>query len=399
MIQAYSMPDVGLRDRAFRAPPRLVAISIAMMLGGCTVFGGDDRAAYERAAEARPLELPPDLIQPAADSRMAIPRLRDHRMGALERVLPNWDVTSSHVSKASAKLPGQVLPKYPGMRVRHHGAVRWLEVDADPAILWPRLDDFWRQAEIEIARQDSRFGIIQTEWIQSAGSADLRDSYRLRLERQDTDTTNVFISHRGAVKLRHAEARHWQTRPSDPELEAEYLTRLMVYLGEPARSAKQQVSAARDMGADMRLDRVAGIPVLVVEGQFPHIWQLTGVALDRAGLPVEAEDAGSGTYYFRYQPVAAETQGVLARLSRKDDSARLDANGRYQVHLLDQSGQTLITAQRAKREALPPAAAEEILMRLIASMQGRAIVDAQFDALLLRRTVCSVLPLPSRMRA
>jgi uncharacterized lipoprotein len=123
------------------------------------------------------------------------------------------------------------------------------------------------------------------------------------------------------------------------------------------------------------------------------------VALDRAGLPVEAEDAGSGTYYFRYQPAAAETQGMLTRLSRKDDSVRLDANGRYQVHLLDQSGQTLITAQRARREALPPAAAEEILMRLIASMQGRAIVDAQLGALFLRRTVCSVLPVPGRMCA
>jgi outer membrane protein assembly factor BamC len=401
VMYARSMRDFRSRISAFRVSLLLVAVSNAGMLGGCSLFGGDDRDAYEAADEARPLELPPDLVQPVADSRMAIPRLRNDRVSALETARPGRDVALPRVAQATTtESSEQVLPEYPGMRVRHQGAVRWLEVDTDPAVLWPRLNNFWRQAEIDLAREDPRLGIIQTEWIQPAG-AELRDSYRLRLERQDADTTNVFISHRGAVMPSDAEARQWQTRLSDPELEAEYLTRLMVYLGEPAQSAKQQVAAARDEGTEMRLDRIAGIPVLVVKGQFPHVWQLTGVALDRAGLPVEAEDAGSGTYYFRYQPAPAAAQGMLTGLPNKDDSVRLDEDGRYQVHLLDQPGQTLITAQAAEREALPPAAAEEILMRLIASMQGRVTADAQAGALPARigRRVASLLPVLGRTRA
>jgi outer membrane protein assembly factor BamC len=160
-------------------------------------------------------------------------------------------------------------------------------------------------------------------------------------------------------------------RSSDPELEAEYLTRLMVYLGETRQQAERHVALTEDGATAMRLDQVAGIPVLVVEERFGRVWQLTGVALDRAGLPVEEGDVAKGAYYFRYHAAASgPPRGVLTGIPSANSDEVLSENARYQVHLLDQPGQTLITAHTAAREALPAAAAEEILGRLIASMQG-----------------------------
>lgn len=362
-----------------------VAALLAASLAGCGLFGGDDRPVYQQSEETRPLEVPPDLTEPPTDSRMTIPPLDGRRVSALETARQEALAAGASTQPAVPERAEQVLPEYAGMRVRRAGAVRWLEVDTDPAVLWPKLDDFWRQAGIDLAREDPRLGIIQTDWVEPEGGAaadiGMRDSYRLRLERQDADTTNVFITHRGAARTGEGAAL-WQPRPSDPGLEAEYLTRLMVYLGAPAQTAEQQIAAADGDAARMRLDRVAGIPVLVVKGQFPEIWQLTGVALDRAGLSVEEEDVGSGTYYFRYQPATAESQGVLTGLPAANDEAELDNNGRYQVHLLDQPGQTLITAHTGAREALPPEAAEEILTRLISSMQnGAGGAQAQLGSL------------------
>jgi len=355
----------------------IAAISLTMLLGGCGVFGGDDRPTYEQSGETQPLEVPPDLSAPPTDSRMNIPAPEGDTVSAiaLARQQEQFLGDNEPAGFSSAAVAG-VLPEFADMRVRQNGGARWLEIKADPAVLWPKLRDFWRENGIEIARDEPRLGIIETGWIEPDDNElpgiDLRDKYRLRLERQGAGIANVYLTHQGAEQADSPrDLRQWEPRPSDLGLEAEYLTQLMVYLGEPRQQAERQLAMARGDATAMRLDKVAGIPVLVVEDQFRNVWQKTGLALDRAGLPVEDEDMVDGAYYIRYRAPTARATGVLTGLPDDDGvEARLDENQRYQVHLLDQPGQTLITAHTAAREALPPGAAEEILERLITSMQG-----------------------------
>lgn len=375
--------DSMMRPVLIRA---LTAAWLAAALGSCSIFG-DTRPAYEQSDETHPLEVPPDLTAPPTDSRMDIPPLRQQGLSTAQAKHQNRQASAPNGLAASTggSAVKQVLPEYADFQVRQEGGVRWLEVNTDPAVLWPKLAAFWRQAGINLERNDPQLGIMQTDWIEPSmdmlSGSNLRDSYRLRLERQNAEITNVYISHRGVARLGAGDVTQWEPRPSDPDLEAEYLTRLMVYLGEPRQQAEQQLASATNNATAMRLDRVAGIPVLVVEGQFGHVWQLTGVALDRAGLPVEEEDVANGTYHFRYQPVIGEVRGVLTALPGDRGDAKLNMDGRYQVQLLDQPGQTLITAQAAARKVLPPAAAEEILERLIASMQGRVDTGARVGTL------------------
>ncbi|MGH8502818.1 MAG: outer membrane protein assembly factor BamC [Gammaproteobacteria bacterium] len=354
----------------------LAAVCLATLLGGCGVFGGDDRPAYEKSGETPPLEVPPGLSAPPTDSRMNIPAPAGETVSAVALARQQEQSLGGADSSASeAVAVAGVLPEFPDMRVRHDGGARWLEIEADPAVLWPKLRDFWRENDIEIARDEPRLGIIETAWTAPGENQlpgiGLRDKYRVRLERQSADVTNVYVTHRGAEQVGSDSAQRWQPRPADLGLEAEYLTRLMVYFGEPRQQAERQLAAARGNATAMRLDKVAGIPVLVVEDQFRNVWQKTGLALDRAGLPVEEEDMVDGAYYIRYRPGTAQAAaGVLTGLPGAKATGALNENERYQVHLLDQPGQTLITAHTAAREALPPAAAEEILERLITSMQG-----------------------------
>ena len=73
-----------------------------------------------------------------------------------------------------------------------------------------------------------------------------RDKFRTRLERApDGNGTEIYISHRGMEEVYTTRApatatrtrRVWQPRPPDPELEAEFLRRLMVRLGVAGASA------------------------------------------------------------------------------------------------------------------------------------------------------------------
>ncbi|HEX2242108.1 MAG TPA: outer membrane protein assembly factor BamC, partial [Gammaproteobacteria bacterium] len=246
-------------------------------LSGCALFG--DRPAYQNSGETRPLEVPPDLTVPAIDSRMNIPPLADKRVSALKMARQVRQATPSGNVRVSMGAPTQsVLPEFPNMRVHQQGGVRWLEVDADPAVLWPQLKAFWRQTGFDLVRSNPRLGIMQTNWVESDRDAPpgvpLRDTYRLRLERGDDDTTDVYITHRVVAQVKADGRTHWELQPSDPELEAEYLTRLMAYLGEPRRQAERALAIANGSVAAMHLDRVAGIPVLVVKDQFRNVWPL-----------------------------------------------------------------------------------------------------------------------------
>ena len=91
----------------------------------------------------------------------------------------------------------------------------------------------------------------------------------------------------------------WQPRPIDPELEAEFLRRLMVKLGVPAEQSKALVAS----GATKSIARVANVgntPVVQIDEGFDRAWRRVGLTLDRTGFTVEDRDRSQGTYFVRY---------------------------------------------------------------------------------------------------
>ena len=130
-----------------------------------------------------------------------------------------------------------------------------------------------------------------------------RDRFRTRIERT-AGGSEVFISHRGMQEV-YSTARQdqtiWQPRASDPELEAEFLRRLMVKLGVSQEQSKMIASA----GAPVQTARVAdvnGQPVVQISEGFERAWRRVGLALDRTGFTVEDRDRAAGTYFVRYVP-------------------------------------------------------------------------------------------------
>jgi outer membrane protein assembly factor BamC len=147
-----------------------------------------------------------------------------------------------------------------------------------------------------------------------------RDQYRMRVERTAAGS-EIYIAHRGAEEVYVGERREnttWRGRPSDPQLEAEMLSRLMVSLGakdEPGRPLVAQIAAAPEQPARARA--VAGAAALEVDEPFDRAWRRVGLALDRGGFTVEDRDRNLGVYYVRYvDPKSAgkEEPGFWSRL-------------------------------------------------------------------------------------
>jgi outer membrane protein assembly factor BamC len=149
----------------------------------------------------------------------------------------------------------------------------------------------------------------------------------------------------------------WQPRPTDPELEAEFLRRLMVRLGVPQQAATAAAVSAPNRPAS-RVASLNNQPVVVIDEGFDRAWRRVGLALDRTGFTVEDRDRSQGTYFVRYVPPNPDKKepGFFGRMFSRTSSEQplkyrinLKAEGeRTTVSVLNAGGapETSQTAQR-----------------------------------------------------
>ena len=274
--------------------------------------------------------MPPDLTQ----------LTRDSRYQAQGGVVSASTVGAATVASAVVVgAPTVALNAQGAMRIERAGQQRWLVVDESPEKLWPQLRAFWEQRGFTIAVEDAKAGVLETTWAENRAKLPVdavrntigrllgslydtgeRDQFRMRVERSTTGS-EIYIAHRGAEEVYINERKEnttWRGRPSDPQLEAEMLARLMVSLGakeEPGRPLVATVTAAPEQPARARA--VAGAAALEVDDPFDRAWRRVGLALDRGGFTVEDRDRNLGVYYVRYvdpKSVGKEEPGFWARM-------------------------------------------------------------------------------------
>ena len=316
----------------------------------------DYKSSSTAANKGKSLEVPPDLTQLQRDSRYALPDPANRGVA-----------TASGFSSAQAAAPAAVSAATPvatnasaDARVERDGTQRWLVVKMAPEVLWPQVKEFWQDSGFLIATENQETGVMETDWAENRAkipdgflrstlgkaldsfySTGERDKFRTRLERGADGTTEVYISHRGAQEVLtglEKERTVWTPRPADPELEAEFLSRLLTRLGVENTRAKAVVANAAPVDQSRaKLVRASTGGVVEVDESFERAWRRVGLALDRVGFTVEDRDRSKGVYYVRYVDQnqdangKAVEKGFFSRMfsSSKDDKAK--AAQRYQI--------------------------------------------------------------------
>jgi outer membrane protein assembly factor BamC len=258
----------------------------------------------------------------------------------------------------------EVLPNVAKVRIERAGNQRWLVVPEAPEKVWPVVREFWQGNGFLVKTELPEVGVMETDWaenrakiaddpirkflgkiVDSAYSTGERDKFRTRLERgTDAGTTEIYISHRGMVEVYTSkqdamETTAWQPRPSDPELEAEFLRRLMVRFGVEDTRAKAQLASSEGMVERAKLVRSGtGADTLQMSESFDRAWRRVGLALDRVGFTVEDRDRSKGYYFVRYvdpqidgQQTSDKDKGFFSKLAFwKSDKSALKAE-QYRV--------------------------------------------------------------------
>lgn len=345
---------------------KVLVTLLCLSFAACSGTGKSRKAVYEEAVTLPPLDVPPDLTAPAVGGAMSVPELQ------------------SEASEARQGGGTSVLPHVQNVRLGRDGATRWLVVDASAEQLWPRLEQFWEEVGLEIAQNEPPLGILETQWAENRAevpnnflsrllpklySSPKQDKFRMRLERGDGETTEIFLTHYGVeeVVVEQDDVRtvtRWQTRPSDVALVNEILQRLMVYIGVPEGQAQSALSVT-EAQADRATVDSDGASLVVFE-QFPRAWRRTGIALDRSGFVVEDRNRSQGIYFVKETNAAREggqeKKGWLSGLFSDEEKAVRDTH--YLVAVEEQGQSSRVTVRDENGTQLDTGKAKEILRRL-----------------------------------
>jgi len=358
-------------------PARQVTIlAMAAALAACSSLE-EDKVNYKSAVRASTLEIPPDLTQLRKDSRY---------------ILESNSATASGFKNAAAKVAdnGTAANKVGDARIERSGNQRWLVVNQPADKVWVTLQEFWKDNGFTLTTDQADLGIMETEWaenraklpqdfirktlgrvLDSLYSTGERDRFRTRMERNAQGGVEIYITHRGMIEVFANSTKDqttWQPRPTDPELEIEFMRRLMLKFGGSAAAPDTTVVAATPVTtAATEVTVVNNRPMIEVKDDFDRTWRRLGVALDRTSFTVEDRDRTKGVYFVRYIPAgsADKEPGFFAKLFSKDAAAAA-APTKYRVTLTTNAGVSSIAILNA--EGAPDASENAVkILKLIAS--------------------------------
>ena len=362
------MPETLVNHFPGDKPFLLGTLALACVLGGCSTLLSGDRVDYRTAsAKMNPLEVPPDLQQMSRDGRYQQQR----------GVISASAMPAGGAGTVRTGAPVVAPTALGDFKIEKDGNRRWLSVPKPPEQIWPQIVGFWQDMGFTLVKNDASAGVLETNWAENRAklpqdlirkslgsvldtlySTGEADQYRTRVERTDTGS-EIIITHRGMIEVYTSAQKDytkWEQRPTDPDLENELLSRLLVKLGaneEAARTAVDNSAAAPATPAKERARVVAGQPAatLEVDDGLDRAWRRVGIALDRSGFSVEDRDRAAGLYYVRYvDPKTAGKEGspsFFAKLfgASTDTSA---AAVRYQVALKSDGTKTLVSVLDAQ---------------------------------------------------
>ena len=370
----------------------VVPVLAAGVITGCSSINDamqPDKIDYKSSASKRTpsLDIPPDLTKLDGDRRYSVPDQNG------TSTLSNY----SQATKTREVSPTEnVLPSAQGIRMERDGNQRWLVISngmrADQ--LWQSLRGFWQESGFLLVQDSPETGIMETDWAENRAkipqdiirntigkvfdglySTSERDKFRTRVERSQNGTLEVFISHRGAQEQLTGVDKSttvWTPRPADPELEAEFLSRLAQRLGVQKEQADQMAknptpagntaaagaavgatgaaatgaAAANDTApaaSKSYLSQVNGAPALQLPEPFDRAWRSVGLSLDRVNFTVEDRDRAQGLYYVRYVDprTNVDSRGFFSKLFTKPDDGKTAK--KYRVALKGTGSGTLVT--------------------------------------------------------
>lgn len=333
---------------------------------------------YKSTSSAPALEIPPDLTKPQYDERYNVTTASGLAARDATRPVTGTDIAPIATPSGEA-------------RIVREGTERWIVAKATPEQAMAIVRQFFTENGFVVAQDLPQIGVLETDWAENRAEIPQdfirntlgkyldvlyttykRDKFRARIERgTEPRTVEIYLSHRGMEQMPTAMSQGspvafaWAVLPPNPDLEAEFLTRLLVRFGTTQPQATQALQAAAQQPDKARLETTSdGTTRLLVDDSFDRAWRRVGLTLDRVGFTVVDRDRSKGLYYVRYADPDAEKKdkGFLDKLAFWRDKA--EKPEQYRIVVSDAGSSSAVLVQNPEGAPEKSATSGKILALL-----------------------------------
>jgi outer membrane protein assembly factor BamC len=265
-------------------------------------------------------------------------------------------------------------------------------VNQSTEVLWPKIRDFWINNGFVLVLEDRPLGIMETDWAENRAklpqdfirktlgrvleglySTGERDKFRTRLEPVGENTTEIYLTHKGMIEelTKDNNSTIWVTRPRDPELENEFLRRIMLNLGLSAQQSEQLLATEQvdNSQSNSQIITTNFGPAIRYKANFNQTWRLVGLALDRNGFTIEDKNRTAGFYIVRYvdPKLEVEEPGFFGRLFGSDPV--VNEVKQYRIQIVPHQEKSLITLVYQDSTPVDTTQAQQILEIIISDLK------------------------------
>ncbi|HEC19400.1 MAG TPA: outer membrane protein assembly factor BamC [Gammaproteobacteria bacterium] len=338
------------------------ALPLLLSLTACSWFSGEDDATAS-APELPPLEVPPDLVSPQGDPRLARPVLP--KPAATKPA--ELGVKDCRCSEPP-RIGEQVLPPNKGVQRLREGQRRWLRVEAEPEQVWPLVRKFLEQRGYRVMRDEPAIGLLETDWKPvfveenlAKGESNWRESLRIRIEPADqAGRTEIFLAQRNSQRVKDEAGEHWELRPADAGRAVEMLNRLARYLaGENVSDAVPLEPLAARIDVDD-----ADHSVIVVDADFDRVWRRTSLALQDLGFTLEDSDRANRIFHIYNELPSGLSEEELKHGKKRSATVRED----FWIHLREVGKTTHISVRDKEGVVDESQVARHLLTQLLGQL-------------------------------
>ena len=356
------------------------AAALTCLLAGCSSLE-ESKIDYKSASQAPTLQIPPDLTQLKRDSRYQVAGTN-----SASAVANASGVRTVNDAGTATNQAGQA-------QIIRTGNQRVLLIQRSADSVWEPLREFWKDNGFVLITDQPELGIMETDWAENRAklpqdfirkavgkvfdslySTGERDRFRTRIERTDKGI-EITVTHRGMAEIYTSALKDqtiWSPRASDPELEIEFLRRLMLRLGGSSMSASaSQIgaiaaapNAAGGLAADVKIIKQNQLPAIEIKDGFDRAWRRVGVAIDRTGFTVEDRDRAQGVFFVRYAPPGSPDKepGFFAKMFSSEKATPVLA--KYRIAVTSKGDVSVVQVQAADGIPDTSANAEKIIKLL-----------------------------------
>lgn len=357
------------------------AAALTCLLAGCSSLE-ESKIDYKSASQAPTLQIPPDLTQLKRDSRYQVAGTN-----SASAIANPTGVRTLNDAGTATNQAGQA-------QIIRTGNQRVLLIQRSADSVWEPLREFWKDNGFVLITDQPELGIMETDWAENRAklpqdfirkaigkvidnlySTGERDRFRTRIERTDKGI-EITITHRGMVEIYTSTVKEqtiWSPRASDPELEIEFLRRLMLRLGGSSMAANaSQIgaiaatpNAAGGLAADIKIIKQNQLPAIEIKDGFDRAWRRVGVAIDRTGFTVEDRDRAQGVFFVRYAPPGSPDKepGFFAKIFSSEKATPILA--KYRIAVTSKGDVSVVQVQAA--DGIPDTSANaERIIKLLA---------------------------------